>query len=122
VSLNAKIADVLSETSLVVNVGSADGVTKGDFVRIWEDKEILDPDTHEPLGTVRVTLAVATVSEVQEKLSVAYSQYERPQLTGLVFGQSPRPRHRFTTHVAIDADQVVVRIGQVVTIESTESS
>ncbi|HYS34135.1 MAG TPA: FlgT C-terminal domain-containing protein [Pseudonocardiaceae bacterium] len=115
-SLEAKIADLLSETSLVLNVGSSRGVKQGNRVIVWEDRSISDPETGEPLGTVRVTLATAAVIEVQEKLCVAESVREKLTANRIIFGESARPMYRFTTGPTIGDGQIHVEIGQPVTV------
>lgn len=119
--LEAKVAQLLTETSFVINAGSSQGVTKGSQVVIWEDRNVFDPDTREPLGTVRITVAVATINEVQDRLSVAQSAWDSTGIGSIVLGGTrARPRYRFTTGSAIDDNQVRITIGQSVTVDVLE--
>jgi hypothetical protein len=70
-AIQAKVAQILSDTTLVLNVGSAAGVREGTRFLIYQNgKEILDPQTGVPLGTVEIVKATVEVDHVQEKLCV----------------------------------------------------
>lgn len=69
--LSAKIAEVLSKSEVVINVGEDNGVEQGNTVEINRDIEIFDPDSMESLGTIRRTILTLRVVEVQPRLSLA---------------------------------------------------
>lgn len=66
------VAALLNSRELVVNRGSDHGVAVGDRVDVGTSPvEIVDPETHRPLGTVSRPLISLVVSDVQSALSVA---------------------------------------------------
>ena len=71
--IRAKVAQVLSDNELVINVGKADGVTFDMEFNITEIIEIKDPDTTKVLGAVEWPIVFLKVWEVQENLTVLYS-------------------------------------------------
>lgn len=80
-TLEAKIARIVSDDEVAVNVGETDGVTVGCTALIPREIEIRDPDTKEILGTVWRPLLRLEVVQVLEKLSVAQTvdPVEHPQ-------------------------------------------
>lgn len=71
--IRAKVAQVLSDSELVINVGKADGVTYDMEFNITETIEIKDPDTSKVLGVVESPIVFFNVWKVQENLTVLYS-------------------------------------------------
>ena len=71
--IRGKVASVINEREIAINVGSAHGVNVGMYFNVLEvqDEEIKDPDTGEPLGLVERPRVRVKVTHVQEKLSVA---------------------------------------------------
>lgn len=69
--IRAKVANVISESSVALNVGSNSGVKENLTVRIMRTVKVEDPDTKEELGQVLVTKLNLRVSLVQDKLCVA---------------------------------------------------
>lgn len=67
----AKVAQIITPTSLAINAGSNEGVTAGDSVTLFRIVEVADPETREPLGSVRVPRLHLEVTFAQEKFSVA---------------------------------------------------
>ncbi len=76
-----KVARILSEKEVVLNVGLADGVKEGDvFVIFSEGERIIDPETGEDLGPLENVKGRVTVSHVMEKMSRAKtSTYQQTQ-------------------------------------------
>lgn len=70
--IEGKVASVLNERELVLNVGSDDGVTVGMRFRILYPGgiAITDPDTDEPLGSVEWPKTEVKIVSVQPKISV----------------------------------------------------
>ena len=69
-SIVAKVAAVMDDTTLVLNVGSEQGVSEGMlFDIVAQHQEIADPDTGESLGQWEVAKARVVVTHVQERMS-----------------------------------------------------
>src|SRR3989442_1094815 len=71
-SIEAKVAAILSPTSVVINAGSNRGVEKDAIATVVQDVRIPDPDDPSVvLGTVRQAAIRLRVYHIQEKLSIA---------------------------------------------------
>jgi hypothetical protein len=70
--VSGKVANVISNTLLAINIGSDKGVAEGDIAYVMRHIEIEDPDTREELGSVRVSVLNLRVNHVQPKLCTAY--------------------------------------------------
>lgn len=74
--MRGKVAAILNERELVINLGSANGVKEGMKFKVIEPElQILDPDTQEFLGTFDREKVRIKVVEVNPKYSVG-STYE----------------------------------------------
>jgi len=77
--LRGKVARVLNDRELVINLGTAQGVSEGMLFDIQgsDEIDIRDPDTDELLGSTGRAKVRVRVTTVQEKLSVArtYRKY-----------------------------------------------
>jgi hypothetical protein len=71
IELEAKVAQVLTAAEVALNVGTEDGVAVGDRVRLYEDVQIFDPDSHALLGAVRNSRLNLEVHEVQARFCIA---------------------------------------------------
>ena len=71
--ITGKVAKVLSSIEVAINLGSHDGVHVGMAFDVMNPKgnDIIDPDTHEPLGSVLLPKIRVQVSQVQDRVSVA---------------------------------------------------
>jgi hypothetical protein len=69
--ITAKVADILTLSQVVLNVGTTSGVKKDDEGFIYEIREILDPDTKESLGSLRIRKLDLRVTVVQSRICVA---------------------------------------------------
>jgi len=69
--LEAKVARVMSATTIAINVGENAGVESGNEVVVWRHVDVKDPDTKESLGTVRLQNLRLTVSDVYERFALA---------------------------------------------------
>ena len=81
--INGKVAALIDDTTLVLNVGFQEGVQEGmSFVIFAEYQEILDPDSGEPLGKWEMVKAQVVVDHVQERMctvrSALVSEKDRP--------------------------------------------
>lgn len=71
--IRGKIAYVLDNGDIVINVGRAHGVRQGMRFDVIDDNnlEIRDPDTREVIGSLEVSKIKVEVIDIQEKISVA---------------------------------------------------
>ena len=78
VGLRGKVARILNERELAINVGQKDGVTRGmKFAVLAETPtEIIDSDTQEVLGVVDREKVRVQAVEVNERFSIC-STYEK---------------------------------------------
>ena len=68
--IEGKVAQILSESLIVVNVGAARGVTAGmRFAVLTRGEEVTDPDTGKPLGRWEVPKGFVVATHVQDRLS-----------------------------------------------------
>ncbi len=72
-TVEGKVAKILSKGEIVLNRGRSHGVRTGMLFEIFapEGEEVWDPDTGETLGTVEDVKAKAEVTEVKERLAIA---------------------------------------------------
>ena len=67
--INGKVAAIIDDATLVLNVGLKQGVKEGTtFLVVDEHAEIADPDTGEPLGNWEMVKARLVVTHVQERM------------------------------------------------------
>lgn len=79
--IEGKIAAILDRTTVVINRGSRDGVSKGDEFYIYSELgPFFDPDTGEELGTTPIVHGRVTVSSVEERLCLARTEYRVQQI------------------------------------------
>jgi hypothetical protein len=77
VSKYGKILRIFDEFSILVNLGAADGIKRGDrFAVIEEGEEIIDPDTKESLGKLEIIKVEMIASDVQERISLLSMESE----------------------------------------------
>ncbi len=71
--IRGKVASVLNDREIAINVGSEHGVSVGMSFNVIEvlNEVIKDPDTGEVLGTIERPKVIIKIAHVQEKLSVA---------------------------------------------------
>ena len=72
-TVEGKVAKILSKGEIVLNRGRSHGVRTGMLFEIFapEGEEVWEPDTGETLGTVEDVKAKAEVTEVKERLAIA---------------------------------------------------
>ena len=74
--IRGKVAAVLDEERLVLNVGADHGVARNMVFKIIETRVIRDPDTGDELGKVDVTKARTMVGKIEKRMSIAYPYEE----------------------------------------------
>lgn len=70
--LRGKVAQILTERELIINVGSNHGVRHGMKFKILADAplEVRDPETHDVIGEIDREKVVVMASEIEEKFTV----------------------------------------------------
>ena len=71
-SIRGKVAAVLDEERLVLNIGKDHGVARKMVFKIAGTRVIRDPDTGDKLGEVEVTKIKVQVGEIKERMSIAH--------------------------------------------------
>jgi hypothetical protein len=70
----AKVAAVIDEYKVVLNVGEIDGISvNADFILYRQGPEVTDPDTGESLGVFEQVIGRGVVTYVQERMSTLES-------------------------------------------------
>lgn len=71
--LRGKVARILDTRNLVINLGATNGVVVGMYFDVLDPKgeDILDPDTHEVLGSLERPKVRVQITKTEERLSVA---------------------------------------------------
>lgn len=87
-----KVAAILSDRTIAINRGTAEGVSVGDTAQLFRVAQIKDPDTGEVLGSVRMISATFTVNHVQEKLCTANTADLMPGQGGPALFPALQPR------------------------------
>ncbi len=82
-AVEGKVAKILDDQSLILNVGRAHGVTQGMVFCIFASVEdVKDPDTGESLGAWEAVKGYVQATHPQEKLSVCRAYVpRRPETT-----------------------------------------
>jgi len=76
--IEGKIANVNSDREVIVNRGSADGVSVGMIFRVkGVPVDVLDPDSDEVLGQVSAVKTVVKVVEANDRFSIARTYRNR---------------------------------------------
>ncbi len=86
--IRGKVAQVLNEREIAINVGTEHGVYVGMYFDVidTQDEKIKDPDTGQVLGSIERAKVKVQVTHVQEKLSVATTyQVQRMNIGGDLF-------------------------------------
>lgn len=84
--LQGKVAKILNERDVVINIGRVQGVKKGMKFAILAPtpEEISDPETGELLDTVDRTKALIQVTEVRERITIC-STYKTSKISSGIF-------------------------------------
>lgn len=71
-SIQGKIAQIIDETRLILNVGTRDGVQANQVFLIYQEgEEVFDPETKESLGKFEIPKGKVIIETVQERMSFA---------------------------------------------------
>ncbi|WJL97212.1 FlgT C-terminal domain-containing protein [Microbacterium sp. ET2] len=103
-----KVATIIRDTEIALNIGSADGVEEGDTVLLYRDVTVTDPDSGEILGSVRYPKVRMTVTSVEPRFAVA-----RIGNAGILWSVT-LPRKRFVGAGASESpDKIAVSVGEI---------
>lgn len=88
--IEGKVAKILNARELVINRGTEHGIEAGmRFKVVEETQEIVDPDTHQSLGTISREKIRVKVADAQPRFAIArtYQTYEvqEPSASALAF-------------------------------------
>lgn len=90
--LKGKVLKILSQTKVLINLGSQHGVKEGISFVIYDEGEMInDPTTNQPLERLELVKGVVKIIQVQQKISIGESYrletktYPNP-LASLTFG------------------------------------
>ncbi len=74
--IEGKIASILDEYNVVINVGRLHGVTEGTFFVIYSpgEEEVKDPDSGKSLGCLEVVKGYVRATHVQENLTLCTAE------------------------------------------------
>lgn len=74
--IEGKVARILDEYSIVINVGRNDGVAEGKVFVVFtqSEDEIKDPDSNEVLGKLENVKDYVSVAHVQDKFAICVAQ------------------------------------------------
>jgi hypothetical protein len=88
--IEGKVAKILDDRTLILNVGHAHGVAQGMVFCIYAPvEEVKDPDTGEPLGAWEAVKGYVQATHPQERLTVCRSYVPRST-------ETPKPEDRGT--------------------------
>jgi hypothetical protein len=116
--LDAKVARVLSPTSIAINVGEDQGVDQGDSVIVWRWVDVKDPDTGDILGSVRLQNLRLDVYDVQPRFCLA-----RVETLGFgsIAGLFKPSKVIASSNQVLDQEQVRLAVGDAVTVMIDDS-
>lgn len=109
---NGKVIRILSDTDLIINLGSEDNVRYDDSFEVYEPgEEIIDPRTRESLGKFDYVKATVEAKNIHEKFTVVRhvtESHETVSHGGLsALSQMTKEITRTTIHsLPIDKEQV----------------
>ena len=87
----ARVAQVVDETTVVLNRGASDGVKSGQRFLLYalSQQEIVDPETGGSLGRLELVRGTGKVVHLQERLCTLASDILRPAERTVVHRKSP---------------------------------
>lgn len=70
-----RVAHIINEYTLVLNVGKRDGIESGQRFLVYalSDDEILDPETNESLGRLEIVRGTGVVDYLQDSMCIISS-------------------------------------------------
>ena len=122
VNIVGKVAGLVSPTQITINIGRKQGVNVGDIVTVYRKVDVEDPDTKQPLGSLRFTKVRLTVELAAELYSLAQTFPLTADLYSQFFSRTGAvpPRQRITLGAATESGMVRIEIGDPVYVERPE--
>jgi hypothetical protein len=75
--IKGKIVRILDKRTVVINLGSKNGIGNNSVFHILgEPEKVIDPDTNETLGTVKVSKSRVRASQVFDRFTVATTSWK----------------------------------------------
>lgn len=117
--IKGKVAAILDQYTLVLNIGSENGVKKGLKFVIYElGDSIKDPETETELGSLEIVKGFAEVVNVQEKLCTVRSSEEQTEYLSPIWTVSKQITKRVSLPVlgsTVDiSNRVKIKVGDLV--------
>lgn len=103
--LTGKVADILGDYELAINIGKNSGVKVGMEFAVFGKKLITDPDSHKTLGTYAYDKVRVRITQVEDNFSAASTLSTFPFDLGIPTSQ-PRLRPDISS-APIDLDREV---------------
>ncbi len=101
-TITGKVAKIVDESTVVINVGSKDGVKGGmRFLIVAEGDEVKDPDSGDLLGKWEIVKGRIVVSHAQDRLAVCVAEPQAGEE-----GQKPRTLSAAMVEVSMPRAQV----------------
>lgn len=95
--INARVAKVLDDQRLAINIGTAIGVSVDDQVVIFDVIDIPDPDNPgESLGETELPVLNLKIETVSDRFSVARVPFRMPNISQIVSGTRAEPEALIT--------------------------
>lgn len=94
-SICGKIAHIIDETRVILNIGVNQGVKLNQIFLIYQEgDEVFDPDTKESLGKVEIPKGRVIIEHVQEKMAIAATEKKESEATS---------RNKILSELMVDA-------------------
>ena len=85
--ITGRIIRILDKRTVIINLGSVDGVTHNSLFSIMGDPEpVIDPKTNEELGRVKIVKIKIKAIQVSEKFTIAKSNWTKTTSNLTIFG------------------------------------
>ncbi|QYF88561.1 hypothetical protein [Arthrobacter sp. PAMC25284] len=120
--VNARIATVLGDQRVAINIGADIGVSVDDQVIIFDVIEIPDPDNPgEVLGETELPVLTMKIESVSDRFSVARVPFKMPNIGQIVSGIRAEPEVLITKDASMKerSGWVVVEPGETVQVQLT---
>ncbi len=91
--ITGRVARLVTDDILVINRGRADRVLKGMKFSVLDPRteDVTDPETNEPLGSIRREKTRVVVTDVEERICLARREGIGAALEGMSRAFAPRP-------------------------------
>lgn len=117
--VNARIARVLGDQRVAINIGADIGVSVDDQVIVFDVIDIPDPDNpEESLGETELPILTLKIESVSERFSVARVPFKMPNISQIVSGTRAEPEVLITDDPSKKerSGWVVVEPGEIVQV------